>query len=215
MRERTITSDFERINALNAKAHAIEAIARAAATVAPLHTKNSDEFVDRLLAVGIEAIGGPEAPAPTIATKAYVGGVNANGTASPAASPPSDSVFEAEIQAKGLTAPRVTPAELEAVIGSTDIVKFVAPSGQILRWAVLTCLNGYAVTGAPSVSVSRENDDEEIGERIATESAKRELCSLLGYELMSKRLAGARERGLIDLARVRGELVKRSAAAQG
>lgn len=205
MREPATTSDIERINALNTKARTIEAIARAAATVAPLHTKNSDEFVDRLLAVGIEAIGGPEAPAPTIETKAYVGGVNATGTASPAASPRSDSVFEAEVQAKGLTAPRLTPADLEAVIGSMDIVKFVAPSGQILRWAVLTCLNGYAVTGAPSVSVSPENDDEVIGERIAAENAKRELWSLLGYELKSK-LSDARERARVDLARVRASL---------
>lgn len=94
-----------------------------------------------------------------------------------------DQQIEQEIQAKGLTAPRVTPADIDAVIDHTNIVEFRAPSGQILRWAVLTCRNGYAVTGRPSVAVSPENDNAELGEKMAIDNARDELWPLLGYEL--------------------------------
>lgn len=94
-----------------------------------------------------------------------------------------DETIEQEIQAKGLTAPRVTPADLQANIVHTEIVKHVSHSGQVLRWAVLTTRNGFAVTGRPSASVSSENDNSEIGERVAIENAKQELWPLMGYAL--------------------------------
>jgi len=97
-----------------------------------------------------------------------------------------DPGIEREIQAKGLTAPRVTPAALEAAIAHTEYVKHVSYSGQVLRWAVLTTHNGYAVTGRPSVAVSPSNDDEEIGCKVARENAKQELWPLLGYALKQK-----------------------------
>jgi len=100
-----------------------------------------------------------------------------------------DTAIEAEIQAKGLTAPRVTPADLEANISHTEIVKHVSPSGQVLRWAVITTRNGFAVAGRPSASASSENDNQEIGERIAVENAKSELWPLMGYQLRTQ-LAG-------------------------
>ncbi len=93
--------------------------------------------------------------------------------------------IEQEIQAKGLTAPRVSLADLEANIAATEIVMHVSKSGQVMRWAVLTAVNGYAVTGRPSVSVSSANDNAEIGEKIAIENAKNELWPLMGYELRS------------------------------
>lgn len=105
-------------------------------------------------------------------------------------SPRADDVgIEAEIQRKGLTAPRVTPADLEAAIAAVEYVKHISAGGQILRWAVLTTRNGFAVTGRPSASVSAENDDEDIGRRVALENAKNELWPLLGYALKD-RLAG-------------------------
>jgi len=94
-----------------------------------------------------------------------------------------DAGVEAEIQAKGLTAPRVTPADIEANITHTEIVKHVAPSGQVLRWAVLTLQNGYAVAGRPSAAVSSANDNQEVGERVAIENAKAEVWPLMGYAL--------------------------------
>lgn len=100
-----------------------------------------------------------------------------------------DQTIEEEIQAKGLTAPRVTPSDIQAEILSVDIVAFTAPSGQVLRWAVLTTRNGYAVTGRPSVAVSSANDDEELGKKIAIDNAVSELWPLMGYAL-KQRLAG-------------------------
>jgi len=101
----------------------------------------------------------------------------------------SDKDIEQQIQAKGLTAPRVTPADLEANIVDTEIVKHVSVTGKVLRWAVLTTRNGFAVTGKPSASVSVANDNAEIGEKVAIDNAKAELWPLMGYELSSK-LAG-------------------------
>lgn len=100
-----------------------------------------------------------------------------------------DQTIEQQIQAKGLTAPRVTLADLDANIVQTEIVKHVSPSGQILRWAVLTTRSGFAVTGRPSASVSSENDNAEIGEKVAVDNARAELWPLMGYELRSRLLA--------------------------
>lgn len=97
-----------------------------------------------------------------------------------------DQTIEQEIQAKGLTAPRITPADIEDNIAHVEIVKHTSPSGQVLRWAVLTTRNGFAVTGRPSASVSSANDNAEIGEKVAVENARQELWLLMGYELRSK-----------------------------
>ncbi len=97
-----------------------------------------------------------------------------------------DSAIEQAIQAKGLTAPRITPADIEANIADVEIVKHVSVSGQVLRWAVITTRNGFAVTGRPSASVSPENDDAEIGTAVAIANAKNELWPLMGYALRSK-----------------------------
>lgn len=96
-----------------------------------------------------------------------------------------DQSIEQEIQAKGLTAPRVTPADIERNIVDTEIVKHVSKSGQVLRWAILTTRNGFAVVGKPSCSVSSENDNDEIGEEVAIGNSKDELWPLMGYELRS------------------------------
>lgn len=100
-----------------------------------------------------------------------------------------DQQIEKEIQAKGLTAPRVTFSQIEDAIKSIDIVKHVSASGQVLRWAALNMRNGFAITGRPSCSVSPENDNDELGKKIATDNAIGEAWALLGYELKS-RLAG-------------------------
>jgi len=94
-----------------------------------------------------------------------------------------DSAIEQEIQAKGLTAPSVTPQDLNNNITDVEIVKHISHGGQVLRWAVLTTKSGYAVVGNPSVSVSPENDDEEIGKKVAFENSKNALWPLMGYAL--------------------------------
>lgn len=94
--------------------------------------------------------------------------------------------IEQEIQAKGKTAPRVTPADIEANIRVVEYVTVTSSGGQVLRWAIITTTNGYAVVGRPSVAVSPQNDDEEIGKKIALANSKEELWPLMGYELKSR-----------------------------
>jgi len=94
-----------------------------------------------------------------------------------------DQAIEQEIQAKGKTAPRVTPDALMANIQHIETVKHVTQSGQVLRWAVLITQSGFAVVGKPSVAVSPENDDAEIGEQVAFENSRTELWPLMGYAL--------------------------------
>lgn len=94
-----------------------------------------------------------------------------------------DDAIEQEIIAKGKTAPRVTPADLEANMVHVEYVKHISHGGQVLRWAVITTRNGFAVTGNPSVAVSPENDDADIGQQVALENAKNGLWPLMGYQL--------------------------------
>lgn len=91
--------------------------------------------------------------------------------------------IETEIQARGLKAPRLSPADVDRNIVHAEVVKYVSHSGQVLRWAVLTTRNGFAVTGRPSASVSPENDDAYIGEKVAIENARQEMWPLMGYQL--------------------------------
>ncbi len=101
-----------------------------------------------------------------------------------------DQTIEQEIQAKGLNAPRITPTDIEANIADVEIVKHVSKTGQVLRWAVITTSNGYAVVGKPSCAVSSANDNTEIGEKVAITNSREELWPLMGYAL-KERLAGA------------------------
>lgn len=94
--------------------------------------------------------------------------------------------IEKEIQAKGLTAPRVTRAAIDDQIQSIDVVQHNSASGQVLRWAVLNMRNGFAITGKPSCAVSPFNDNAELGKMIAIDNAIEEAWALLGFELKSK-----------------------------
>lgn len=114
-----------------------------------------------------------------------------------------DEQIETEIQSKGLTAPRVTPAEIEANISSEHY--FTAQHGvegamaalelhqrtacighevalRLLTFCVLVLRNGYTVTGESACS-SPENFDAEIGRKIARENAIAKIWPLMGYEL--------------------------------
>lgn len=94
-----------------------------------------------------------------------------------------DHSIEQEIVAKGLTAPRVTPADIESNIEAIEFVRFVSKTGQVLRWAVLTTRNGFAVVGKPSCAVSSANDNAEISEKMALANSKEELWPLMAYAL--------------------------------
>jgi hypothetical protein len=93
--------------------------------------------------------------------------------------------IESDIQAKGLVAPRLTPANIDAtIVGETYTV---LPSGKVII-CELTLRNGYTVTGKSAV-VSKANFNEEIGKKISRENARNEIWQLEGY-LLQDRLHG-------------------------
>ena len=120
-----------------------------------------------------------------------------------------DQAVEQEIQAKGLTAPRVTPASIEAIIASEHY--FTAEQGafgarvdgvvrkggmvtladvpategaplSLLTFCVLILRNGFTVTGE-SACASPENFDAELGRKIARANAINKVWPLEGYLL--------------------------------
>jgi len=95
-----------------------------------------------------------------------------------------DEEIELEILEKGLNAPRVTSAALDAKIVSENYYRF---PGTTVTICLLHLQNGYTVTGE-SACVSSENFDIALGEKIAREHAKNKLWALEGY-LLAERLA--------------------------
>ncbi|WP_333679925.1 Gp49 family protein [Dyella sp.] len=119
--------------------------------------------------------------------------------------------IEQDIQAKGLTAPRVTLAEIEAEIVSTHFftaaqgdakmledgafangvtinaaqIRPIPPELGLLTFCVLILRNGFTVTGE-SACASPENFNAEIGRKIAFENAAEKVWMLLGFRLRDK-----------------------------
>lgn len=90
-----------------------------------------------------------------------------------------EQAIEAEIQAKGLTAKRITPEMLDAEIAAEDYHVF---PGSCLTVCALTLGNGFTVTGE-SACASPENFSAEIGRKIARANAREKLWPLLGFRL--------------------------------
>jgi hypothetical protein len=123
--------------------------------------------------------------------------------------------IEQAIQAAGKTAPRITPADVDAAVASEHF--FTAAQGDakamedqafdqggvinaaqsravpaqlsLLTICVLVLKNGFTVTGE-SACASPENFDPVIGQRIARENARQKIWPLLGYALRNRLAAG-------------------------
>lgn len=93
-----------------------------------------------------------------------------------------ESETEAMIQAKGKTAPRLTPESINAVIKDTAYHRF---PGTTLTVCAITLTNGFIVTGE-SAAASPENFDEVIGQKIAFENARGKIWPLEGYLLRER-----------------------------
>jgi len=98
-----------------------------------------------------------------------------------------DVVTEEMIKARGLNARRVSLDDLHDSIAEVQIIRHTLPTGNVLRFAVLILENGFAVTGRPSVSVSAENDNDDVGVKIAVQNAVHELWPFLGFKLVQDR----------------------------
>lgn len=114
------------------------------------------------------------------------------------AMPVSGNAIEAEIKAKGMTAPRVTPEHIEACIVSEhyftagDALDRVLVVGHkypesldLLTFCVLVLQNGFTVTGE-SACASPENFDAEIGKKLARANAVQKIWMLEGYLLRQR-----------------------------
>lgn len=124
----------------------------------------------------------------------------------------SDQAIEKEIQAKGLTAPRVTPEDVseniasehfftaqEGVFGRLALDADVSSPGiqvgavacgagnelRLLTFCVLVLQNGFTVTGE-SACASPENFDAELGRKIARQNAINKVWPLMGYALKER-----------------------------
>ena len=94
----------------------------------------------------------------------------------------SEHEIEKEIQDKGLSAPRLTLADIDAAIVSESFT--VLPSGKAMV-CELILRNGFSVRGE-SACVSKENFNFEIGEKIAREDARKKVWMLEGYALQER-----------------------------
>ena len=114
-----------------------------------------------------------------------------------------DGSIEQEIVARGLTAPRITPSDVEGNIVSAHY--FTAAQGnlqcaidedrddeqqgpeslRLLTFCVLVLRNGFTVTGE-SACASPENFDAELGRKIARVKAVDKIWPLMGYELRTR-----------------------------
>ena len=127
-----------------------------------------------------------------------------------------DQTIEQEIQAKGLTAPRITPADIEAniasehyftagegVIGSFAASEFNAGAGDAIvpRGAAhpsllkeslnlltfcVLVLRNGFTVTGESACASPKNFDAEIGRKIARQNAVAKVWPLMGYELKER-----------------------------
>lgn len=120
-----------------------------------------------------------------------------------------DQTIEQEIQDKGKTAPRVTPADIEGaiaseyyftgehgVIGACEANWLAARDLKVfplnlLTFCVLVLKNGFTVTGE-SACASPENFDAELGRKIARQNSISKVWPLLGYALRDKLSADPR-----------------------
>lgn len=89
---------------------------------------------------------------------------------------------EAEIVEKGLTAARITPADIDAAIVGEDYHVF---DGTTLTACCLKLKNGFTVLGE-SACASPQNFDAELGRKIARANAREKIWALEGYALRNK-----------------------------
>ena len=150
-----------------------------------------------------------EAAPGAIESKSYADGTVATGPGPLPDASPAEQSIEDEIQAKGKTAARVTPADLQANIDGVyyftaadgvqaafaeqdELTRLTGVHGELklLTFCVLRLKNGFTVTGE-SACASPENFDAAIGRRIARENAVQKIRPLLGFRLRDRLAASA------------------------
>jgi len=93
-----------------------------------------------------------------------------------------DRKLEEEIVELGLTAPRITPDDIENVI--VEEAYYIFPDTTVTV-CLLTLKNGFNVLGE-SACASPENFDKGVGRKVALANAKTKIWALEGYLLKEK-----------------------------
>lgn len=104
-----------------------------------------------------------------------------------------EAAIEAEIQSKGLNAPRLTPKHIDDQIAGEYWIRAsdafqgapIMDALKCLTICVIVLKNGFMVTGE-SACASPENFDADIGRKIARDNARNKIWALEGYLLKSK-----------------------------
>lgn len=89
---------------------------------------------------------------------------------------------EQELQDKGLTFPRVTPADLDNKIAR---VLYHVPEDTTMTICTLVLQNGYTINGESACADPR-NFDAEVGRSMAYEKARNKIWELEGYALKNQ-----------------------------
>ncbi|MCU7371560.1 Gp49 family protein [Paucibacter sp. O1-1] len=97
----------------------------------------------------------------------------------------SEVAIESQLQQLGANAPRLQPADIDAVIVGKTFTTL--PSGKVMV-CELTLRNGFTVRGESAV-VSVANFRQDVGERISYENARDKVWELEGYLLQERTAA--------------------------
>lgn len=104
-----------------------------------------------------------------------------------------DAAVEQEIKDKGLSAPRVTKEQIDAIM-ETLVVKVTVVDGTTTTLAIAVMPNGFTVAVAESACASPANFDSELGKKLAVEKvlgkARNRLWMLEGYRLKMNLING-------------------------
>lgn len=100
----------------------------------------------------------------------------------------SEQAIEQAIQATNPIAPRIKPAQIDALIVSETFT--VLPSGKVMV-CELTLRNGFTVRGEAAV-VSKASFNQEIGRRVSRTNARDKIWELEGYLLQQEIFIGQR-----------------------
>jgi hypothetical protein len=93
-----------------------------------------------------------------------------------------EAAVEAEIKEKGLTAPRITPADIDAQIAAASYHVF---EGTTTTVCCLLLRNGFTVVGESACADPR-NFNEELGRKTAYDNARNKIWALEGYRLRDR-----------------------------
>lgn len=112
-------------------------------------------------------------------------------------SPKTEAQMEAFLSEADKTAKpnsRISPAMVDAEIekGTVEYPEVVLQNGRIFRWCVITLANGFSiVSDEPSIALTKERDNAEIGRLVVYKRAYAKLFTYLAFRTMEDQYRAA------------------------